>query len=159
MIELLWEAVQGEKLALVQAILRDNPRINLELTSKNKNNALLLAIEVSDVQMIEFLLEAGANPNPEPDKVWALPLGLAVDYAVEIMKNNSAMIEEPTEIIRLLLDYGADILTQDNNGFSAYDYAYGTLGHYNCTAQRIFDEILGDDIPYDSGYVNKNFHL
>ena len=159
MIELLWKAVLEENFELVRKILRDNPKINLELTNKNKNNALLLAIEVSDAQIIEILLKAGANPNPEPDKVWALPLGLAVDNAVEIMKNNSTVKEEPTEIIQLLLDYGADILARNNNGFNAYDYAYGTFGHYNYTAQKIFDEILRDDIPYNPGYINKNFRL
>ena len=159
MIESLWEAVWAKNLALAQTILRDNPEINLELTNNNKNSALLLAIEVSDAQIVEFLLKAGANPNPEPDKVWALPLGLAVDNAVEIMKNDSSVKEEPTEIIQLLLDYGASILAQDNKGFHAYDYAYGTFGHYNFTAQKIFDEILGDEIPYSTGYINKNFYL
>ena len=159
MTKLLWEAIWAKNFELVKTMLRDNPDIDLELTNKNGSNALLLAIEASDAQIVEILLHAGANPNPEADRVWALPLGLAVDNAVEIMKNNSAVQEEPTEIIRLLLAHGADILAKDDKGFSAYDYAYGTFGHYNYTAQKIFDEILGDDVPYRSGYVNKKFNL
>ena len=159
MIELLCEAIWVKNLELVKAILRDNPEIDLELTNQNRNNPLLLAIEASDLQIVEVLLNAGANPNPETDRVWALPLGLAVDNAVETLKNDSAVQEEPTEIIRLLLRHGADILARDDKGFSAYDYAYGTFGHYNYTAQKIFDEILGDNIPYNPGYVNKNFSL
>jgi len=159
MIELLWEAIWAEDFELVQNILCDNPNLDLELTNKNKSNALLLAIEASNTQIVKLLLKAGADPNPNPNKVWVLPLGSAVNNAVETMKNDSSANEEPTEIIRLLLNYGANILAQDNNKFSAYDYAYGTFGHYNCTAQKIFDEILADNAPYHSGYINKNFHL
>ena len=159
MIDLLWDAIWAKDVALVQTMLRDNPKINLELTNNNRSSALLLAVEVFDAQIVEILLKAGASPNPKPDEVWALPLGLAVDNAVEIMKNGSSVKEEPTEIIQLLLDYGANILVQDNKGFHAYDYAYGTFGHYNLTAQKIFDEILADDVPYSSGYINKNFCL
>lgn len=74
------------------------------------DSPLLIAISNSNYKSVEFLLENGANPNSNPDKVYTLPLNLTIDTAVETTKNNIDEVEDSTDIIKPLLEFGAKFI-------------------------------------------------
>ena len=112
-----------------------------ECLSKFKQTPLEIAIDNNSLDMAELLLQNGSNPNSLKGN--ALPLITAIDAAVETTKNNDDAGEDSTEMIELLLKYGADILKK---GFpderTAYDFAKGSAGGYHLPAQRLFEQRL-----------------
>lgn len=109
--------------------------------SKFKQTPLEIAIDNNSLEMAELLLQNGSDPNSLKGN--ALPLIVAIDAAVETTKNNDEVLEDSTEMIELLLKYGADILKK---GFpddrNAYDFAKGSGHSYHLPAQRLFEQIL-----------------
>lgn len=102
------------------------------------DSPLLIAISNSNYKSVEFLLENGANPNPNPDKVYTLPLNLTIDTAVETTKNNIDEVEDSTDIIKPLLEFGAKFNIKDREGESAYEFAKG----YHIPAQKLFEAMI-----------------
>lgn len=98
---------------------------------------LLVAIGNNNIEMIRYLLVHDATPNPDSKLVYTLPLNLAIDVAVEVCKNNTDALEDSTEVIELLLAYGADINVKDRDDESAYDFAKG----YHLPAHSLFEKL------------------
>lgn len=112
-----------------------------EYLSNYKQTPLEIAIDNNSLEMAELLLQNGSDPNSQKGN--ALPLITAIDAAVETTKNNDDVLEDNTEMIELLLKYGADILKQDfPDGRTPYDFAKGSAGGYHLPAQRLFEQIL-----------------
>ena len=80
--------------------------------------------------MIEYLLEAGADPNVESqDRLSETPLHVAVEHGWK-----------ETKKVQLLLDHGGDLMKRDGWGRSAYLRA----AQYNI---ETYDELMTEDIP------------
>lgn len=114
-----------------------NEGANINYIDKNMDSPLLIAISNNNYDLVKFLLENGANPNPDPDKVYTLPLNLAIDTSVEVTKNNIDVKEDSIDIIKLLLEFGANFNIKDKDGENAYEFAKG----YHIPAQHLFDQI------------------
>ena len=136
---------------LLDAVVSDNQNIvsrllqrgaNVECVSAFQQTPLELAIDNNLLEMAEFLLENGSNPNSTYGN--SLPLITAIDAAVETSKNNDDVESDSIEMIELLLEYGADILQVDpNDGKNAYEFAKD----YHIPAQRLFEQRLGLSSP------------
>jgi len=73
-------------------------------------NALRVAVVYSRVEMVKLLLERGVNPNTPSTDVGYTPLMQAA---------NSANLE----LVKLLIDAGADLNAEDHDGRTALDAA------------------------------------
>uniref|UniRef100_A0A0X3P756 K Homology domain-containing protein n=1 Tax=Schistocephalus solidus TaxID=70667 RepID=A0A0X3P756_SCHSO len=79
---------------------------------------LACAVSKNAVPIVELLLQRGADPNPKEKKVESVPL-------IEAAKDGH------TDVVRLLLQYGASVSQVSNNGYTALHYA-ATNGHLDC---------------------------
>jgi len=122
-----------ENLSEVKNII-EKDAIDLNYLDSNGDSPLLIAIETGNLEMIELLLIKGASPN---FCGYTLPLNAAIDIAVASTKSANTVLEDSTEIIELLLKYGADINQKDNAGESAIDFAKD----YHISAQKLFEKI------------------
>jgi ankyrin repeat protein len=133
---------------LIQTVSQNNMEDTKELLKKGadvnfieietKTTPLLIAVSNFYLDMAKLLLENGANPNPDSNSVYTLPLNEAIDSAVQMMLYDESMEKYPTEMIELLLNYKADILMKDKDGHSAYDFAKD----YHPEACKLFEDIL-----------------
>nr|VZI28361.1 unnamed protein product [Spirometra erinaceieuropaei] len=79
---------------------------------------LACAVSKNAVPIVELLLQRGADPNPKEKKVESVPL-------IEAAKDGH------TDVVRLLLQYGASVSQVSSNGYTALHYA-ATNGHLDC---------------------------
>ncbi len=134
--EELLEQIYESNLNRIKELLGEGADINY--IDKNMDSPLLMAISNNNYTLVKFLLENGANPNPDPDKVYTLPLNLAIDVAVETTKNNINETKDSTDIIKLLLEFGANLNIKDRDGKNAYEFAKG----YHIPAQKLFESVI-----------------
>jgi FOG: Ankyrin repeat len=113
----LYEAVQNNQLKKVQELLNAG-------ADPNRSVALLTSVNQRNIEMIKLLLNSGANPNPEPHHdntplstaVWNNDIELATLLLEAGAKPGRTVYPEIwmavengyTDMVRLLLDYGAD---------------------------------------------------
>lgn len=106
----------------------------INYVTKQLDTPLIVAVETLNYELVKLLLDGGADPNLEANNT--TPLSAAIDVSVE------AVAEDPvppsTAIIKLLVDYGADILRKDSSGESAYDFAK----RRHPLAWQLFDEVI-----------------
>ncbi len=88
--------------------------------------------------MLAFLLEKGANINPNINEVYTNPLHLAIDMSFNKTQNTPSLTEDDMSEIKILLKYGADILSVDENNETAYEFAKD----YHITAQKLFESMM-----------------
>jgi ankyrin repeat protein len=114
-----------------------------EYLSKFKQTPLEIAIDNNSLEMAELLLQNGSDLNSLKGN--ALPLIVAIDAAVKTTKNNEDVEEDSTDLIVLLIKYGADILKKGfPDGRTPYDFAKGSVDGYHLPAQRMFEQILNN---------------
>lgn len=130
----LIKAVAGEDLAAVKQLVQAGADVNY-FTPK-EDSPLLVAIDTMNVELIQFLLDQGADPNPDPQKGYALPLNIAVDIAVQAFLNEEAD-SISNETVELLVRYGADYTKKSKNGRNAVEMAR----NYNNVASTYFDSL------------------
>jgi ankyrin repeat protein len=109
----LLEAVKDSDPVLVQAFLDHGAKIALPGTTPS-NHILNVAINNGDVETVRILLKAGVDPNPPAKK----KKGERYPEA-SILVAVSASSKPSQEIIKLLLDAGADPLVKDSEGNNA----------------------------------------
>ena len=97
----------------------------------------MIAVDTMNTELIDFLLAKGANPNPDPQTVYALPLNVAVDVAVQAVLNDEAETIS-NESVELLAQYGANYTVKDKSGKNAVELST----NYNSVARRFFEEKL-----------------
>jgi ankyrin repeat protein len=84
---------------------------------------LNLAVEHDRKEIVQFLLESGVNINFQSSCGWT-PLHQAVDLSIDgTIQTGGAQGDEPTDMIKYLLDNGADINLMDSDGRSSIDIA------------------------------------
>lgn len=132
----LIRAVMEEDLPSIKQLLAQSA--DVEYVNKNQNTPLLVAVNNDIISAAEVLLQHGADPNSK--KGHNLPLQLAIEVAVDMSLGYDDVESDSTEMVELLLAYGADILQVDpNDGKNAYEFAKD----YHTPAQRLFEQRLG----------------
>ena len=97
------------------AILQELINAGADINNQNKGeNLLFAAIEQNNIEMLEYLLSKGLDVNAT-NLAGETPLIQAVLFSE---------IHENTDIIKMLLKYGADKTIQNNQGLTASDYAF-----------------------------------
>lgn len=93
-------AIYSGSMPLVSAFLRADPSILL-MQYERQGSALIAACRSRQrPEFIRFLLEAGADPNQDPDCAYLPPLGWAAGWYQKSYPG--------TEVVDMLLDYGAE---------------------------------------------------
>ncbi|MEK4512102.1 ankyrin repeat domain-containing protein [Paenibacillus anaericanus] len=86
-------------------------------------NLLIYAVENDRNDMVEFLLDCGANVNFQSAGGWTA-LHQAVDLSIDgTIQTGGKQGDEPTDMIKYLLDRGANLSLKDNMGSSPLDIA------------------------------------
>jgi ankyrin repeat protein len=134
--EQLLKAVVDEDLATVKQLVDAGADVNY--FSPKSNSPLLAAIDTMNVALTRFLLDQGANPNPDAQKGYTLPLNAAVDVAVQAFLNEEAA-SISNETVELLVQYKADCTRKDKNGLNAAEMAR----NYNSVAGAYFSSLPG----------------
>jgi uncharacterized protein len=81
------------------------------------------AVENDQMGIIELLLKNGADINFQSAEGWTA-LHQAVDLSIDsTIQNSGKQGEEPTEIIKYLLDNGASVSIKDKSGMTPLDLA------------------------------------
>jgi ankyrin repeat protein len=130
----LLKAVVDEDLAMVKQLVQAGADVNY--FSSKSNSPLLAAIDTMNVELTQFLLDQGANPNPHAQKGYTLPLNAAVDVAVQAFLNEEAA-SISNETVELLVQYKADYTRKDKNGLNAAEMAR----NYNSVAGAYFSSL------------------
>jgi ankyrin repeat protein len=130
----LLKAVFDEDIDSVKQHLQNGANVNS--ISHKEDTPLLVAIETMNIGLITLLLAQGANPNPDPESVYTLPLNAAVDIAVQAVLNDEAEVMS-NEVVELLVSHGANPTAKDKDGQSAVEFSL----NYNSVAKRFFDSL------------------
>ncbi len=134
---------------LIDAVYDENLNEAIELLNQGADinyvndmgiTPLTCAIRINNASMTKFVLEKCGNPNPDSQQVYPLPLHEAIDTSVQATNYNASIPDDSTEIIELLLKYGADIFLKDRDGESAYDFAKG----YHEPAFQLFQKVVSE---------------
>ncbi|MDJ0364094.1 ankyrin repeat domain-containing protein [Hymenobacter sp. H14-R3] len=141
--EQLLLAVASEDIGLVKQLVQAGADVNY--VSPRQDAPLLIAVDTMNVELVKFLLAQGANPNPDPQRVYTLPLHVAVDVAVQAMLNGETDAIS-NETVELLVQNGADYTKKDKSGESAAEMCV----NYNSVA-RLFFESLASPFPAPGG--------
>lgn len=141
----LYLAIASQNNAAVVSRLKDDPSIingSIGINLDPSKTFLGHAINLCSPQMVQLLLEHGANPNL-PMQETQLPLMMNCEGAFQLrarLSRNWATIEAERKrlegfferrvrITQLLLEYGADIDVQDKGGRTALMYLLGGGDH------------------------------
>jgi hypothetical protein len=106
------------------------------------NTPLHLAIEQEFVEIVELLLEFGANVNQKTRSGWWTPLV----HAAEICSVAAINLRRPPDnrLVRLLLEHGADKRSRGAQGQDAVEMA---RSHLNNEAVKMLDTFVkGNDV-------------
>jgi ankyrin repeat protein len=114
-------AVLQNKIDLVYEFL---DIIDVNSFGRNGVTPLHAAIEANNEKIISILLNHGAKINLGDKLTNSTALHFAVDYSIDgIIQANGKPGDEPTNIINLLLENGANINFKNKNGETPIDWA------------------------------------
>lgn len=130
----LLHAVADEDLETVKQFVREGADVNYFASSGEF--PLLVAIDTMNSELVQFLLDQGAAPNPDPQKGYTLPLNIAVDIAVQAFLNEETEVVS-NKIVELLVRFGADYTKKDRDGKNAAEMAL----NYNSVAGAYFKSL------------------
>jgi len=136
-------AIENNDILQAALALKVLPDINIEHPKFDGHSVLIHAISKSTIEMVEFLLNHGANPNSVNDHLVGLPLHFALhrDYdVVKLLIDHGANVNAQNifgnfglhvavlnprslNMVRLLLDSGAEVNAQSIDGTTAISMA------------------------------------
>jgi len=107
---------------------------DVDCYDQSGNTALHLAIEQELIEIVELLLESGADVNRKTESGWWTPLV----HAVEICSVAAINLRKPPDnrLVRLLLEHGADKRSRGSQGQDAVEMA---RSHLNNEAVKMLD--------------------
>ena len=132
--ERLLQATAAEDLVAASQCIGQGAQVNY--VSPRQDSPLLVPIDTMNVALVQLLLDQGADPNPDPARVYTLPLHAAVDVAVQAFLNEETEAIS-NETVELLVRYGADFTRKDREGRNAADVAL----RYNSVARAYFERL------------------
>ncbi|KAJ3287285.1 Ankyrin repeat A protein 2 [Rhizoclosmatium sp. JEL0117] len=152
----LYRAVAENNVEVFKELMEENrSEINVEMRDKNGKTMLMQAALKGSAEMVAAILEYGALQTTTTQSK-KTPLSLAVTYSnlpavTALLKDPHAIniadqggstplmwavehanFKNGLEIVRLLLDSGADISAEDVNGLSAMDRLCASCGNAKC---------------------------
>lgn len=136
----LLDSIFNEKTEKAKRIIKANKEIELNFVNELNITPLICAIDASSPEIVELLLDNGANPNFATTNL-SLPLYHAIELAEEAEDYKKSDDPKLLEIIELLVNYGANIHIANYNGKSAYQYAESRY----LPAKKIFDKLIFDE--------------
>ena len=126
------------------------PSINVNAITNNSWTALMKAARHNNLEIVQFLLNNGADVNAKSNYGWTalilatiynnleivqLLLNKGADVSAKNKDGRTALILASTEghldIIQLLVSHGADLTIKDNQGFTALMHAQNYAEKYN----------------------------
>jgi ankyrin repeat protein len=110
----------------------------------SNHTALHAAVENLREEMVEFLLQNGADPNEELSQGWT-PLFHAIDAEGDAASQLSYADPPDSAITRLLLRYGADPLHPGPKGENLAEFAEKTYLHHE--AARLLRDATSPGTP------------
>jgi ankyrin repeat protein len=143
----LFQAIQSADISAVKALLRHGA--NPDALDADGTPVLMAAALYAGPDCIKLLLDAGANPNAAntvgaTPLMWAVPdlvkVKLLLSHGADVNARSTNLQRTPlliaarypgsVEVLRLLLDKGADLHAKDRNGASALGLAttYADVG-------------------------------
>jgi hypothetical protein len=124
----LFVAAEAGDLGRVQAALAAGARV--DIAAKGGWEALMYAVNRGDPAIVQLLIRRGANPDRREDKLGSRSVEpCAADDSRGVVSTNgrtplmTAAVWGYTEIVRVLLEAGADPLLHDAEGKTARDWA------------------------------------
>jgi len=124
----LFVAAEDGDLGRVQAALTAGARI--DIAAQGGWEALMYAVSRGDPAIVELLIQRGANPNQREDTMGSRCLDPCVANACRGWASTdgrtplmTAAVSGYTEVVRVLLEAGADPLLEDAEGKTARDWA------------------------------------
>lgn len=143
--KILYDAARENNIPLLQDLLNAGVSANMIVDTPwdCPQPPLFIAIDYSYIEMVKILLEYGANPNTlcsiiHKTKINTIHLlGRNVDDGMPV--------EKRIEILRLLVMYGGDINSKDDNGEALLHHL---IFHNRCKLDELIYEIirLGGDV-------------
>lgn len=142
-------AVNGHTINLERKDGSSDPELSVTVTDPEKNQEwLLLACHRGDLKSTEKLIEAKVDLNIQDSKTGKTPL-------------HEAVIEGHKNVVRALMDAGADVNIQDKNGNTPLHIAIG-LGRIDVALALIEAENIRLDIkdsdnktPFDLAFIKE----
>lgn len=105
----LQSACYGGQTESVELLINEGAHIDYYDQSPTRTNALCIAIREGKDNVVKLLLEKGANPNTDAD----CDVNYPMHYIISFWQSNVMLI------LRLLVEYGADIDAEDEHGATA----------------------------------------
>ncbi len=134
--QLFLDDIFAERIDHVRNAIKNNQGLDLNFIDQRLNiSPLICAIDAVNPEIVELLLNNGANPNLMGPGM-SLPLYHAIELAEEAEDYKSPNVPKLLEIIKLLVHTGADPHLNNFNDTSAYEYAETRY----LPAKKIFDE-------------------
>ena len=94
--------------------------------STYRNTVLIIAIRSNNAENVRAVIEAGADVNEKISLEAEISGRFVTGYSFPLIAaTHIAATTRRTEILKLLLDAGADVLAEDSNDYIALDYAEG----------------------------------
>ncbi len=134
--ENLTKAINENNFEKVKLLIHRGADVNY--IDEKQQTPLLCCIGNYNIEMLAFLLEKDANVNPNIKEVYTNPLHLAIDMSFNKTQNTLSLIEDDMSEIKILLKYGADIFSVDENNETAYEFAKD----YHISVQKLFESII-----------------
>ncbi|MCL9659669.1 ankyrin repeat domain-containing protein [Paenibacillus hunanensis] len=122
----IYRAIAAGDIAFVTAYLSNGGDPNL--FEQSSWTLLMFAVEYENIEIIDLLLANGADINYTYNGGWTA-LHQAVDLSIDgTMQTGGSPDDEPVDMIKHLLDRGADVHATDSKGESPIDIAksYGS---------------------------------
>lgn len=139
---LFWDSIFQQDIDSVVKTLRTESELDLSRIHPEFNTTpLICAIDSDSVEMVELLLRHGANPNVVGNGM-SHALNHTMELAIEADDYEPGDYKEQLLILKLLIEYGADVNLKNYTGETAYEYAKERF----LPAKSIFDDLLNS--PY-----------
>ena len=127
-----------ESIDKVRDALKNNKGLDINFIDQKLNiSPLICAIDAVSPEIVELLLDNGANPNLMGSGM-TLPLYHVIELAEEAEDYKSPNVSKLLEILKLHVAAGADPHLKNYNDTSAYEYAETRY----LPAKQLFDSHL-----------------
>lgn len=143
-------SVKKEDIHSISKIIQNSPELLNYKEELYDENVLYWAVANRKFKSTEILLQLGADPN----EICYKSGGAALSAAIEYTENTDKSKKLSTEMIKLLLEHGADPNLHLTYGYEEEDYLSLATYYNNLSAVKLLVE-NGADINYRQNKINR----